>query len=141
MEFIACFPSGSDSKESSCSARDPGLIPGSGRSLGGERSNPLQQPTPVFLCGESHGQRSLVGYSPWGRKEWDTTEQLTHTQNSVTSVPYRGGRLHLKQVLLFPYMVLESWPLIAESLLLWALDPQLSALSVTAMLLVNKHPT
>ena len=32
------------------------------------------QPTPVFLPGESHGQRSLVGYSPWGRKESDTTE-------------------------------------------------------------------
>ena len=34
------------------------------------------QPTPVVLPGESHGQRSLVGYSPWGRKEWDTTERL-----------------------------------------------------------------
>ena len=34
------------------------------------------QPTPVFLPGESHGQRSLVGYTPWGRKESDTTEQL-----------------------------------------------------------------
>ena len=31
-------------------------------------------PTPVFLPGESHGQRSPVGYSPWGRKESDTTE-------------------------------------------------------------------
>ena len=29
-----------------------------------------------FLLGESHGQRSLVGYSPWGHKESDTTEQL-----------------------------------------------------------------
>ena len=35
------------------------------------------QPTPVFLPGESHGQRSLEGYSPWGRKESDTTERLT----------------------------------------------------------------
>ena len=32
------------------------------------------QPTPVFLPGETHGQRSLVGYSPWGHKESDTTE-------------------------------------------------------------------
>ena len=32
------------------------------------------QPTPVFLPGESHGQRSLVDYSPWGRRESDTTE-------------------------------------------------------------------
>ena len=35
------------------------------------------QPTPVFLPAEFHGQRSLAGYSPWGRKEPDTTEQLT----------------------------------------------------------------
>ena len=35
------------------------------------------QTTPVFLPGESHGQRSPVGYSPWGRKESDRTEQLT----------------------------------------------------------------
>ena len=33
------------------------------------------QPTPLFLPGKSHGQRNLVGYSPWGCKESDTTEQ------------------------------------------------------------------
>jgi len=41
------------------------------------RKNPRRrawQPTPGFLPGESHGQRSLVGYSPWGSKESDTTE-------------------------------------------------------------------
>ena len=36
-------------------------------------------PTPVFLTGEFHGQRSLMGYSPWGHKESDMTEQITHT--------------------------------------------------------------
>ena len=36
-------------------------------------------PTPVFLPGKSHGQRSLVGYSPWGCKESDTTERLHFT--------------------------------------------------------------
>ena len=35
------------------------------------------QPTPVFLPGESHGQRSLGGYSPWRHEESDTSEQLT----------------------------------------------------------------
>ena len=48
------------------------------RSLGWE--DPLRrkwQPIPIFLPGEFHGQRSLVGYSPWGRKELDTTERLT----------------------------------------------------------------
>ena len=34
------------------------------------------QPTPVFLPGKSHGWRSLVGYSPWGREESDMVEQL-----------------------------------------------------------------
>ena len=34
------------------------------------------QPSPVFLPGKSHGQRSLVGYSPWGHKESDMTEKL-----------------------------------------------------------------
>ena len=37
----------------------------------------IWQPTPVFLPGKLHGQRSLVGYSLWGHKESDTTEQLT----------------------------------------------------------------
>ena len=37
------------------------------------------QPTPVFLPGEFHGQRSLAGYSLWGHKESDTAKQLTHT--------------------------------------------------------------
>ena len=40
------------------------------------------QPTPVFLPGESHGQRSLAGYSPWGHKESDTTKWLTTTHFS-----------------------------------------------------------
>ena len=39
------------------------------------------QPTPVFLPGESHGQRSLVGYSPWGHKDLDTTERKTIQHN------------------------------------------------------------
>ena len=45
------------------------------RSLGGE--DPLEKGkaiTPIFLLGEFHGQRNLVGYSPWGHKESDTTE-------------------------------------------------------------------
>ena len=37
------------------------------------------QPTPVFLPGESHGRRGLVGYGLWGCKELGKTEQLTHT--------------------------------------------------------------
>ena len=57
----------------SCDAEDPGSIPGLGRSPG-ERNG---LPTPVFLPGKFHGQRSLVDYNPWGCKESDTTERLT----------------------------------------------------------------
>ena len=39
-----------------------------------------QLPTPVFLPGEFHGQGSLVDYSPWGHKELDMTEQVTHSK-------------------------------------------------------------
>ena len=50
--------------------RDAGSIPGSGR-FPWRRA---RQPTPIFLPGESHEQRSLVGYSAWGHKELDMTE-------------------------------------------------------------------
>ena len=49
--------------------RYPGSIPGSGRSPGEGHGNPLQ-----YSCLESHGQRSLTGYSSWGHKELDMTE-------------------------------------------------------------------
>ena len=45
------------------------------------------QPTPVFLPREFHGQRSLVGYSLWDRKESDTTERLTHTHITAQQNP------------------------------------------------------
>ena len=41
------------------------------------------QPTPVFLHGESYGQRSLAGYSPWGHKGSDTTERLNSNKGIV----------------------------------------------------------
>ena len=41
------------------------------------------QPTPVFLPGKSHRQRSLVGYSPWGHKELDTTKRLYFTLSPI----------------------------------------------------------
>ena len=68
------FPGGSDGKESACNARDPGSVPGSGRSSGEGHGDPLQC---SYL---ENGQRSLVGYSPWARKESDMTKRLsTHT--------------------------------------------------------------
>ena len=44
------------------------------RPLGQEDALDDWQPTPVFLPGESHGQRSLAGHSPWGDMKLDTTE-------------------------------------------------------------------
>ena len=53
--------------------RRSGLISGSGRSPGGGDGFPVR-----YSCLENpHGQRSLVGYSPWGRRESETTERLT----------------------------------------------------------------
>ena len=48
------------------------------------------QPTPVLLPGKSHGQRSLVGCSPWGRWEWDTTERL-HFHFSLSCIGEGNG--------------------------------------------------
>ena len=60
--YLTGFPDGSADKESACNAGDAGSIPGSGRSPRGGNGNPLL----VFLPGKSHGQRSMVGYSPAG---------------------------------------------------------------------------
>ena len=67
------FPDGSHGKEFTCNGEDWGSIPGLGRCPGERNSNPLQY---------SHlenplGQRSLAGYSLWGRKESHMIEQLT----------------------------------------------------------------
>ena len=43
-------------------------------------------PTAVFLPGQFHGQRSLASYSPWGHKESDTIEQLTHTHTQMKKI-------------------------------------------------------
>ena len=67
------FPAGSDSKESACNAGDLGSIPASGRSPGGGHGNSLQ-----YSCLEKpQGQKSLVSYCLWGRKESDTTKWLS----------------------------------------------------------------
>ena len=89
-------------KESACNAR-PGFDPWAGK-------NPWRrawQPTPVFLPKEAHGQRILVGYSPWGRKESDTTERLSTEQmideksvkevkeaGQVSRHPMESGKIH-----------------------------------------------
>ena len=51
---------------------------------------PCRSPTPVLLLGKSHGWRSLVGCSPWGREESDTTEQL-HFHLSLSCIGEGNG--------------------------------------------------
>ena len=70
------FPGSSAGKEPTCNAGDLGSIPELGRSPGGGHGNPLQ-----YSCLDNpHGQRSLVGCSPWGHsQESDMTEQLSTT--------------------------------------------------------------
>jgi len=66
------FPGGSDGKDSACNVGNLGSIPGLGKSPGGRHGNPLK-----YSCLENpHRQKSLVNYSPWGRKELDMTERL-----------------------------------------------------------------
>ena len=74
------------------------------------------QPTPVFLPGESRGQRSLAGYSPWGRKKSDRTERLS------TVALWRGwtvfGGLRCgpeKQEGLCKKRIQSKWPCLRES--------------------------
>ena len=66
------FPGDLDGKESACNEGDPGSIPASGRFPGEGNGNPLQ-----YSCLENPMDWTLVGCSPQGRKELDTTEQLT----------------------------------------------------------------
>ena len=72
--YVLAFPGGSDGKEPACNAGDPSMIPGSER-FPWRREWLL---TLVFLPVESHGQRSLVGYSPWVAKQLDMAKWLNY---------------------------------------------------------------
>ena len=79
QDSVKGFLGGSNGKESACNAGDLGSVPWLGRSPGGGHGNPLQ-----YSCLENlHGQRSLVGYSPSGRKQSDITEQLNRARDSI----------------------------------------------------------
>ena len=76
------FLSGSEGKASACNAGRSGFDPWVRKSLWRRKWQPTpvplprKYPTPVPLPGKSHGQRSPVGYSPWGHTESDTTEAI-----------------------------------------------------------------
>ena len=80
------FSGGSDGKESTYNAGEqglnPGLVPWVGKIFQGRE----WQLTPVFLPGEIHGQRSLVGYSPWGHRvghDWATNTFIFNTNSII----------------------------------------------------------
>ena len=81
------FPGGTEVKNPPACAgdtRDTGSIPGSGKIPWSSK----WQPTPVLLPGKSHGQRNLVGYSPWNHKDSYTTKRActcthTHTHTHI----------------------------------------------------------
>ena len=72
VHVLMGFPGGSNGKVSACNARNPGSMPGSGRSPGEGNGYPLQD-----SCLEnSMDGGAWLGYSPGGRKELDTSERL-----------------------------------------------------------------
>ena len=80
------FPGGASGKNPPAHAkglRDAGSIPELGRSSGGGHGNPLQ----YSRLENSHGQRSLLGYPPWGHKELDTTGQLSTVHREEIILP------------------------------------------------------
>ena len=86
-EHLLHFPGGTSIKEPACQCRGHkrlGFDPWVGK-IPWRRK---WQPTPVFLPGEFHGQRSLVGYSPWGCKESDLTK---HTSRNLTYYTVSSG--------------------------------------------------
>ena len=90
------FPDDSDGKEPTCNAGDLGSIPGLERFPGGGNSSPLQ-----CSCQENpHGQRSLAGYSPWGRRQLDTTDdwatKAQHTEIQHMYIFLIGGSCFTK---------------------------------------------
>ena len=77
LNYTLFLPRWFSGKEFTCRAGDLGLIPGREDPLEKHPWRRRKQPIPVFLMGKSHGQRSLVGYSPWDCKERGTTERLS----------------------------------------------------------------
>ena len=81
LYFIGDFPGGASGKGPACQF---GLDPWVGK-IPWKRA---WQPTPVFWPGESRGQRSLAGYSPWGHQESDMTEATEHIQHAAQTLHF-----------------------------------------------------
>ena len=111
------FPGGSHSKASVYNVGDPSSIPGSGRSPEEGNGNPLQ-----YYCLENPMDRgawqATVGYSPWGRKESDTTEWLhfhfaytwkVAMLTTISPMPYSGTYIWMSRIYMYIYRHGQSW--------------------------------
>ena len=107
------FPGGSDSKESVCNAGRPRFTPWVGKIPWRRKWEPI----PVFLPGEVHGQRSLVGYSPWDHingLDWLALTYLPNLEvtntNKNTFLSAEGNVIYA-QLWLFPFDLIRMWKL------------------------------
>ena len=113
LDGVKAYLGGSDGKEPACRHRRPRFDPWVRKILWRRQ----WQPTPVFLPGESHGQRILAGYNPWGRKESDTTERLTLLL-SCTSHP-RTYLCYYWKFIPFDHLLIPPAPSHKSDLFLW----------------------
>ena len=104
--LLICNPGGANGKESTCHAGDAGDMFDTW-----VKKTPWRRkckPTPMFLPGESHGQKSLKGYSPWGFKELDITEHNIAAQsNSKKTVSYHLSYIYLQVQSQYPYTAIS----------------------------------
>ena len=113
-------------KEPTCQWRKPGFSPCIGK-IPWRRK---WQPTPVSLPGKSYGQRSLVGYSPWGHKESDTAERLSTHAHRWTRLS-DWARMHTDGA---AEGVVFMSPCVHKGTFLWAIH-------VGECMLTPSHPT
>ena len=95
--IITGLPGGAVVRNSPANAGDVGSMPEWGK-ISWRRK---RQPTPVFLPGKSHGQRSLAGYSSWRHKELDMTEHVhvhTHVYTQTHKAPEQSLECGVMQI-------------------------------------------
>ena len=122
---------GQKAKEYACNGGDLGSILGLGRPPGEGNSYPLQ-----YSCLENpHGQRSLMGYSPWGCKELDTTEWQAH-QQSLHIVFYANPETAFQKMFsLLRYFPFSSFPGVVREV-----NNLLLSFKIHSLLIISSHP-
>ena len=97
------------------------------------------QPTPMFLPGESHGQRSLVGYSPWTQKESDTTQGLNNSNNNHLSMSTSRCHLSINNLFVSIYHLFILYCLSSNHLLFYFKYPVICVFILPHQVLAVTH--